>query len=349
MDLLPSPVQVVAAAGNVATLLLQRGLADLRPVSHDVIDSGSGHRVLRFRPDDGVPAPGPGGPVLLVPPVALPRTCYDLRRGCSLVERLVDIGRPTYAVELPEVSFRERDLDLAPWLAATIAAVRTVADDAGGRPVHLVGWSLGGLLALLAAAAEPRLPLASLSLLAAPTDTTEVPMVAPLRPLPLHPLLRQATGLLPLGGLLTTPLSVATHLDDREYLAQVEAVARLGERTAAYRGRAWGQLYHRFLPGNALAAGTLRVGRRRIALSRVRVPVLVLAGAEDGIAPVAAVRAVLPHLTGSPEARLEIVPGGHLGMLTGREAREGTWPVLTDWFDTAPAPAAAPRKRAPRR
>ncbi|WP_127479688.1 alpha/beta fold hydrolase [Nocardioides pantholopis] len=348
MDLLPSPVQVVAAAGNVASLLLNQGLADLRPASHDVIGSGDGHRVLRFRPEDGVPAPGPGDPVLLVPPVALPWTCYDLRRGCSLVERLVDTGRPTYAVDLPEVSFRERDLDLAPWLAATVAAVRTVADDAGGRPVHLVGWSLGGTLALLAAASEPDLPLASLSLLATPTDTAEVPMVAPLRPLPLHPLLRRTTDLLPLGGLLAGPLSVATHLDDREYLAQVEAVARLGEQAASYRGRAWGQLHHRFLPGNALASGTLKVGRRRVALAKVRVPVLVLAGAEDGIAPVAAVRAVLPHLTGSPEARLEIVPGGHLGMLTGRGARDGTWPVLEEWFQTAPEPASAPRKRAPR-
>ena len=50
-------------------------------------------------------------------------------------------------------------------------------------------------------------------------------------------------------------------------------------------------------------------------------PVLVFAGATDGIAPVASVKAVVPLLTGSPEVRFEIVPGGHLGMLTGRAAR----------------------------
>ena len=54
---------------------------------------------------------------------------------------------------------------------------------------------------------------------------------------------------------------------------------------------------------------------------------LVFAGATDGIAPIAAVKAVVPLLTGAAEVRFEIVPGGHLGMLTGRAARGTTWRV----------------------
>jgi polyhydroxyalkanoate synthase len=78
--------------------------------------------------------------------------------------------------------------------------------------------------------------------------------------------------------------------------------------------------------------------------------VLVVGGANDGIAPLGAVKAAVPLLTGSRETRFEIVPGGHLGMLTGREARTGTWPVLDAWFDewtehaAEPAPAATPRR-----
>ena len=70
---------------------------------------------------------------------------------------------------------------------------------------------------------------------------------------------------------------------------------------------------------------------------------LVVAGATDGIAPVAAVRAVLPLLTGSRDVSFEIVPGGHLGQLTGRAARDTTWPVLDEWF--AQWPAAVPAKK----
>jgi len=50
-------------------------------------------------------------------------------------------------------------------------------------------------------------------------------------------------------------------------------------------------------------------------------------------------------LTGAPEVRFEIVPGGHLGLLTGRGARTGTWPVLDEWFEQWDG-AAVPRKRA---
>jgi polyhydroxyalkanoate synthase subunit PhaC len=47
---------------------------------------------------------------------------------------------------------------------------------------------------------------------------------------------------------------------------------------------------------------------------------------------VPAVKAVVPLLTGSREVRFEIVPGGHLGMLTGRSARTTTWRVMDEWI-----------------
>ena len=60
---------------------------------------------------------------------------------------------------------------------------------------------------------------------------------------------------------------------------------------------------------------------------------LVFGGATDGIAPIPAVKAVVPLLTGSAEVRFEIVPGGHLGMLTGRGARGTTWRVMDEWIE----------------
>ena len=62
----------------------------------------------------------------------------------------------------------------------------------------------------------------------------------------------------------------------------------------AYPGRTFGQLYHRFVRSNALSTGRFELGDRTIDLSAITVPVLVFAGATDGIAPVAAVKAVVP-------------------------------------------------------
>ena len=49
--------------------------------------------------------------------------------------------------------------------------------------MHLVGWSLGGIFALLAAADRRDLPIASVTVVGSPVDVSQVPLVAPLRPL----------------------------------------------------------------------------------------------------------------------------------------------------------------------
>ncbi|WP_340537146.1 alpha/beta fold hydrolase [Nocardioides sp. GXZ039] len=357
MDLIPKPDQVVSAAGNLAHTVFYGGLADLRPMPRTLIDDDNLREVYHYRP--AATAREHGDPVLLVTPLAAPALCYDLRRGCSLVEHLVTSGRPTYLVEYGQVSFRDRNLGMEHWIEEVVpAAIRAASAHAGGRPVHVVGWSLGGLFSLLTAAADPDLPIASLAVLGSPVDVSLVPLVAPLRPLlslagdrggvvtrayrllggAPTPLVRWAFQLSSFHKHITKPIAKATHYDDADYLAQLEAVDRFTAAMTAYPGRTFGQLYHRFVKGNALVGGRFEVGDREVSLSDVRVPVLVFAGANDTIAPVGAVKALVPLLSGSPDVRFEIVPGGHLGMLTGRAARTSTWPALDAWIGEWSAP-----------
>ncbi|RYC12663.1 alpha/beta fold hydrolase [Nocardioides zhouii] len=371
MDLIPKPDQVVAAAGNVAHTLLYGGLADLRPMPRTLIDDGVLREVYHYRPAADVAETG--DPVLLVNPLAAPSLCFDLRRDCSLVEHLVTGGRPTYLVEYGQVSFKDRGLGMEHWVDEVLPeAIRAVHEHSGGRGVHLVGWSLGGIFALLVAADRTDLPIASLTVIGSPVDVTKVPLMAPVRPL-LN--IGQGAGLVTrayraLGGVptplvnwaftaasaqkvVTKPLAVLTHLDDTEYLKQMEAVTRFMSNMTAYPGRTFGQLYHRFVKGNALAKGRMEIGDRTIDLAAISVPVLVFAGNTDGIAPLAAVRAVVPLLTGSPQVRFEVVPGGHLGMLTGRAARGTTWEAIDEWvaeWSAGPLPvrkAAGRSRKAP--
>lgn len=354
MDLIPKPDQVVSAASNVAHKMLYGGVADLRPMPRTLIDDGMLREVYHYRPQGGVQETD--DPVLLVTPLAAPALCYDLRRGCSLVEHLVSAGRRTYLVEYGEISFANRTLGMEHWVDEVIpAAVRAVSEHAGGRPVHVVGWSLGGIFSLLVTADRPDLAIASLTVVGSPVDVTNVPLVAPLRPL-LHPtgpegpglvttlyramggapkpLVRRVFQLTSIDKLVTKPVALAVNLDDTEFLAQVEAVDRFTANMTAYPGRSFGQIYHRMIKGNQLATGVIRMDdRREIALADVRVPVLVFAGESDGIAPVASIRPMVDLLTGAPSVRFEVVPGGHLGMLTGRASRSTTWRVIDEFLD----------------
>jgi len=379
MDLIPKPDQVVSAASNVAHRMLYGGLADLRRMPRTLIDEGTLREVYHYRPAGKVQETG--DPVLLVTPLAAPATCFDLRRGCSLVEHFVDAGRRTYLVEYGEVSFKDRNLGMEHWIDEVVPeAIKAVSAHAGGRKVHVVGWSLGGIFSVLAAADNPDLPIASLTVVGSPFDVSQVPLVAPLRPLldvewvqrlglvtrayrafggAPKPLVRWAFQVSSFQKLVTKPLAIAKHLDDSEFLAQIEAVDDFTAHMIAYPGRTFGQLYHRMVRGNALKSGEFAFGDRVIEVAAVDKPALIFAGAADGIAPVGAVKALVPLLTGSPEVRFEIVPGGHLGMLTGRAARGSTWRVLDEWIgqwstpdeqsDSEPAPVKVPKPKTPQR
>ncbi|HET9501031.1 MAG TPA: alpha/beta fold hydrolase [Marmoricola sp.] len=354
MDLLPKPDQIASAASNVAHKMLYGGLADLRPMPRTLIDDGPLREVYHYRPQKQVKATG--DPILLVTPLAAPATCYDLRRGCSLVEHFVKLGRPTYLVEYGEISFRDRNLGMEHWVDEVVPeAIRTVSEHAGGRPVHVVGWSLGGIFSVLSVADDGALPVASLTVVGSPFDVRQVPLVAPIRPLlnldgglvtrlyrvlggAPKPLVRRAFQLSSGTKLITKPLATLQHLDDTEWLAQIEAVDRFTANMIAYPGRTFGQLYHRMIKHNQLRTGKVDLSGHEIDLADVRVPVLVFAGNTDGIAPIPAVRALTGLLPNAPEVRFEIVPGGHLGMLTGRAARGTTWVIMDEWIGRHSAP-----------
>ncbi|WP_236789170.1 alpha/beta fold hydrolase [Amycolatopsis sp. GM8] len=332
-----SPVSLAAAAANVVGKC-RGGLADLRPMPRTLIDQGPNRSVYRFHGGSS------GPPILLVPPLAAPALCFDLRRGCSLAEHLVDQGRQTYLVDYGAVAFADRRLGVEHWIEEVLPrAIRKVSEDAGGQDVQVVAWCLGGLFSLLTAADQPSLPISSLVTIASPVDFTAIPLIAPFRPLvaatgghlltPFYRLLGGAPSYV-VGRVfwatgidkeITKPLAILRNLDDRDFLAQLEAVDHFMDNMMAYPGRTFGQLYHRFFRANDLADGELELGGRVISLSGVRVPVLVIAGENDTIAPRRAVGRLTGLLPSSPRVDFEVAPGGHLGVLTGRRARTTTW------------------------
>jgi polyhydroxyalkanoate synthase len=349
---LPTAGALIDGATNAWDLLpvVGGGVADLTRQPSVVIDEGPQRTVHRFRTRGG--ARRRHVPVLLVPPLAAPATCFDLRRGCSVAEHLIALGYPTYLVDYGPIGFGDRALGLEHWVEEVLpAAIRAVSEDAGGAPVGAVGWSLGGIMLLLAEAGEPGLPVSSIALVGSPFDFREVRVLEPIRRLgrltggALGTALYRTLGgapapLVSLGFRLTSinryatrPLWLATHLDDREALAQMEAVDDYMANMLAYPGRTFGQLYNAFFRVNDLADGRIVLSDKTIDLRDVRLPVLSVAGEADVLAPEPAVHHVGTLLENSPLVRLESAPGGHLGVLTGISARRTTWVYLDDWLD----------------
>ena len=361
----PNPGQLADAAANLYDKVARGGVADLRPTPARIIHEEPQCAVYRYLPPAG--APRDRMPVLLVPPLAAPALCFDLRRGHSLAEYLLRHGHPTYLVEYGAISFSDRELGLEHWVEDVIpTAIRRASEDAGGEPVQIVGWCLGGIMSLLSVAGDQSLPVSSVACVASPFDFTRVRLIAPARPIANltggtvltqvyrvlggapAPLVRRAFQLTSIDKELTRPYAILRHLHDRDWLAHLEAVDRFMAGMHAYPGRTFGQLYHQFFRVNDLADGHLVLSDHEIDLADVRVPVLSVAGKADVLAPRPAVHHVAELLPNAPQVRLETAPGGHLGVLTGRQARRTTWRYL-DEFLTEHSDAAVKEPLRPQR
>jgi len=342
--------EVFLRSRNAFDFLLRPGvMADTTPLSGEVIHRSPQNTLTRYR--HGRESASPRAPVLLVPPLAAPARCFDLRRGCSLIEHLIVRGHDVYVVDYGPIGFDDRQLGLEHWIEDVLPRAIRVAGRDAGEKVHLLGWSLGGIMALLTVAARRRLPVRSVTMVGSPFDLHRVGVGTPVRMLaavtrgaittslyrvlgtPPAPLTTLAFKVVSYRRYLLRPFAVAAHLDDREWLGHVRATDEYMDRMLAYPGRSFGQLFHRFFLVNDLADGHLDLDGRSIQLADVRVPVLAVAGSEDLLAPRDAVFAVAPLLSGARDVQLAVAPGGHLGVLTGRSAPTTTWLALDAFLD----------------
>lgn len=343
---------IVGDIRNLYKHLLGDGFADLNRMPSTIISDVPKGAVHKYDPT--IPTRPDALPTLIIPPMAATATSFDLRRGASVVEFLLEQGRPVYLVDYGDISMlHDSDLGLEHWIDEVVPnAVRTVSEDAGGRPVQLLGWCLGGILSVFVQAAHPQLPIASVATVASPFDFREVKLLEPVR------IMEQLTGgmvttslVRVLGGIpgkanmlifkwlspdkqLKKPLTILRNRANPDTLAQIEAVDAMMDEMEAYPGRSIAQIYHTFVRTNHLANGTMTLAdNRTISLAAVCVPVLNIAGKGDlFFAPPASAYRLGELLPNSPHVRLETAPGGHLGVLTGGKARTSTWRYLDEFL-----------------
>ncbi|MFT4034529.1 MAG: alpha/beta fold hydrolase [Patulibacter sp.] len=364
-----APSQLGAAAANVWDAALHGGLADTRPQARRILTEARHRTLYRYL---ATADPDPGRlPVLLVPTLGAPPACFDLRHGNSLVEHLLGCGTRTYMVDFGRQRFSDRDLAIERWVELVFPrTIREASADAGGRPLHLVGWSLGGVLAALTVANDQSLPVHTVSVIAAPFDMHRMRLRATLAPLSAlnmlsegfiqtaltramsnpfaAPVIRTGMRALSLPRDLSYPTSLLLNLNDRDTLAQLEATEAIKRDLRTYTGRSIGEIYARFIAVNELDVRPAELHGEFLDLGALRQPFLSIAGTEDILAPEMAVHAVSTLLPQSAEVRLRTAPGGHFAVLAGPTARTTTWRELDEfqnWWDARQIRRRAPSRR----
>lgn len=338
--------QLGDAANNGWSLLTGTPIEPFVPTP-SVVLYDEPHRVLRRYGDDV------GNPILLVPPLAAPASCYDLRPGQSLIEFLIEHGRTVYVVDYGQITWDDRGMGFEDWFDDIVPqAVERVSAAHGGAHIDMLGWSLGGTLSYLTLSANPGLPVRSITAVTTPIDYSEYPGVHLLREAAKYtgghlitnairatgnihsPMVKMSYRFTALEREIKKPWFIVKNLADTETLARMGAVERFTKQMFAYPGRFYNQVYVRLMLANDLADGHFTIGDRKIELANIKVPVLAFAATGDVLAPRKGVEAAANVLTGAPSVQIEIVPGSHLGALAGTEARTTTWARLAEFLSS---------------
>jgi polyhydroxyalkanoate synthase subunit PhaC len=103
-----------------------------------------------------------------------------------------------------------------------------------------------------------------------------------------------------------------------------------------FAGAAFRQWVRDCYQRDVLVKAEVRLRGQVVDLANITAPLLVIAGRQDHICTIAQAEAVLP-LVSSADKNSLVFDAGHVGLLTGAEARTQLWPALRGWL--------APRSR----
>lgn len=333
--------------------MLRRGMPPVGQTPADVVFGENKWRLLRYRPRAG--GPQWRTPVLVVPSLINRHYVLDLTPGKSFIEDMVARGHDVYLVDWGTPGPEDRDLDFDEICDRYLGrAIRRTAGHAGTSRVHVLGYCLGGTLAVIHAAVHPE-RFASLVTLAAPIDFEKAGIMhdwANARRFDVDVLV-DALGNVPwqlMHGAFqwlrpTLPLLKAVTLVDRvwddEYLDGFLALERWGNDGVSFPGECYRRYITELYRGNALIGDRFRLGGVPVRLERITCPTLVVTFERDHIVPEPCSRVLVDRI-GSVDRQQLSLQGGHVGSVVSRKAAASLWPQLSRWWsDREQRPASA--------
>ena len=294
-------------------------------------------RLLDYRPRGGPP-------VLVVPSLINRAYILDLAPGQSLLRYLADQGLRPLLIDWGAPGEEERGFDVGDYITRRLEPAAEIARQAaGGAAPAVLGYCMGGLLALALAARRPEL-VSALALLATPWRFhAERAEQARLLGVLSEPIAKSyaALGEVPVDVLQ----ALFAAQDPLLVLRKFSRFAEMAQDSAAARGfvalEDWlndgvplsipvtreclGGWYGEDRPGR----GRWQVDDKPIRPHDIEIPALVVVPAQDRIVPPATAAALADEL---PLAETWTPSLGHIGMVVARDAPSVVWAPLGAWL-----------------
>lgn len=296
-------------------------------------------------------------PMVIVPPLAINMSIYDLYPYRSFIQHLTGQGFDVYLVDWGTLTLKDRHLNFLSFIQKRIPLfVDQIREHSGSDQISLHGWSMAGIFVLLYSAHNQPNHVKNLMVMGSPIDAYASGSIGKLYQ-QLHkffsrrPRVQQrlyynmpkavihSTGFMnALGFKLLDPKGwIDGHLQLLQNLGNFKSVrehATLGDflnNMIDYPGGINQDMLFNVWMQNPLKTGEINVHGKIIKLDRINCSLLVGAGKNDQLVTQDAARPLI-HLTQSKDVEFVEIPGGHLGMISSQGSADQFWPKLTQWL-----------------
>src|SRR6266568_8749457 len=284
-------------------------------------------------------------PILLVYALINRPYILDLMPHNSLVEYLVGQGFDVYMLDWGIPGDEDKNLSFEHYVLDYIPrAVKKVLRTSHAEEFTLLGYCMGGTMSAMYAALFPGKPLRNLVLMTTPIDFTPDNMglygIWTSEKYFNPDLIVDAFGNVPgelvdTGNRMVKPVTnyVGSYVTMWDRIMQGKsmdtwlAMSKWVNDGVPFPGEAFRQWIRDFYQQNKLVKGEIKLRGRRIDLSNITCPVLNIAGKKDHICTLPQAEAIM-SLIESQDKEFFALDAGHVGLLTGADARKTLWPEM---------------------
>lgn len=289
-------------------------------------------------------------PILLVYALINRPYVLDLMPGNSLVEYLVQQGFDVYMLDWGIPGDEDKNLAFEHYVLDYIPrAVQKVLKTSHAEEFTLLGFCMGGTMSAMYASLFPSKPLRNLILLTAPTDFTPDTMglygvwtsekyfnpdllVDALGNIPGELIDGGNRMVRPVTNYLGTYVTMWDRILHEKSMDTWLAMNKWVNDGVPFPGEAFRQWIREFYQQNKLIKGEIQLRGRRVDLSNIACSVLNIAGKKDHICTLPQSEATM-RLISSQDKEFFVLDAGHVGLLTGSDAKKHLWPKMRSWLE----------------
>lgn len=303
--------------------------------------------LLDYAPDNQA-----GEVILVIPSLVNRFAILDIDKTHSFLRFLEAQGFHPLVIDWDAPAQEEKDFALSDYMTHRLAPILALAvEKAGGRPVHILGYCMGGILALALALMKPH-QAKTLALMATPWDFggggvggvpaahTPVGRFFLDHALQMQPYLEKA-GIVPpsLLQMVLTGFQPLQILQKFTRFALLEPQSEKAKRFALTED--WlndgvpltvpvaRECLQEWYAKNALALGAWSVAGVRVDPAALALPCYILVARKDKIVPP---DSALPLATAIKDATLHQPDIGHIGLMAGDKAKALVWEPYVTWL-----------------